>query len=665
MVQVRKPTVADNPPQRSVLTQDKFDRGVISLIDESKLPRNALKEADNLTLSEDGSPTPRPGVAYYGTAPSADELDGGGMHVIGSTDATHLLAVAGGTIYRSTDDGESWEACTGATFTSGKKVKMEQANEFTYLVNGWDYPVRYDGTTTLQTYTALTTPINGSAVKTGLASTTYTYRYRVSAVNDVGYTAASTAATVQVDRTRDGFDSSNKVTFSWDAVANAVRYDIYVGQIAGEEVYLDSVDGQATVSYIDQGQAIEQVAIVAPDANTTSGPRVGEITLVGTRLYATADRDNPYRVWISGAGRFVGQFSSAYDATYIDLQEGGQNKPVKVEDYRDGKGTPLATVWCKSKDGRGCIWQGTLETFTVGDVSFPVPSFSRLPGSRGTDAPFSVVNVLNDYMYYNSQAFFNLGSRAQFLNLLSTDEASANIRPDVKSIRQSAAGGIAGFFWDAKVYFSTPVNSDVNNQTMIFDTERKAWLPVGFTIGFERFFPHSDASGDRKMLAWRPGDTKLSEISDEIQGDYGQAFTTSLVTGLMQVNPKDRFQFMWCDEAEVEVAQPVGIITFDFSAYTREDGFNLVDTKTIEPEELPYSWTIARWTTRRWTTTDADVITFSEPSTKRFFDVQKDINAYQFRVTTSTRNANYILRTLQVNGTATQAGKPLEWELLN
>lgn len=189
------------------------------------------------------------------------------------------------------------------------------------MYNGWDNIMRYNGTTTLQVYTALSAPSGVSLTKTGLGGTVYTYRYRVAAVNDIGYTQASTAMTIQTDRTRDSFDASNKTTFTWGAVVGAVRYDIYVGQIAGEEVYLDSVDGNATVTYVDAGQSVEQITSVAPDTNTTQGPRVGDMELIGTRLYATNDRDFPYRVWISGAGRYIGYFSSAYDATYIDLQK--------------------------------------------------------------------------------------------------------------------------------------------------------------------------------------------------------------------------------------------------------------------------------------------------------------------------------------------------------
>lgn len=657
-------SLPDNPPNVRVLTQDKFDRGVISLIDQSKLPKNALKEAENLVLAEDGAPKVRPGVAWYGTAPSAFAIDGAEFYV-DSNDAVHILVVAGGKIYRSLNDGLTWAECTGASFTAGKKAHFEQVANYMFIYNGWDNIIRYNGSTTLASYTALNTPVGNTPTKTGLAgATAYTYRYRVSAVNDIGYTLASTAMTIGVDRERQNFDSTNFITFTWGAVVGAVRYDIYVGQTAGEETYIASVEGQATTTYQDKFNAVEQVQIVVPESNTTQGPRVADMALVGTRLFATNDRDYPYRIWISATGRFIGYFSSAYDATYVDWQKGGILKPIKVEDYRDGKGTPLATVWCKSKDGKGAVLQGTVESFTVGDVTFPVPNFYKLPGSRGTDAPDSVVNVLNDYMYYNSQAFFNLGSRAQFMNLLSTDEASANIRPDVKAIRQSAAGGIASYFADARVYFSVPYNSDVNNATIIFDTERKAWIPRAFNVGFERFFNYTDTSSNRHLLCWKPGDKQLSRISDDIRGDYGVAFRTSLTTGLQHVNPRNRFEFMYLEEGETEFATPQGVIDIELSGITREDGFRPLANRTIQPKVSKYSWTTHAWGDHPWTDTNIQVVSYSEPSAKRFFPVGEDINAYQYRIQTNTIDANYILRTLQVNGTDTQAGKPREWELL-
>lgn len=660
-MQIRKPNIPDSPAKYTTLGQTNFSRGVISVVDQSNLPKNALKEADNITLVENGAPAPRPGVGYYGSD-LGGVIDGYEDHVM-PDDSVHMLAVVNGVVKRSTDDGVTWDDCSGATLTSGKKVTFEQFNAVTFISNAYDYPVRYDGTTTLQTYTALTTPTGGSSTKTGLTGTTYTQRYRVAALNSVGSTIASTAATVTVGLQRDSFDSSNYVTFTWTAVTGATRYDIYTGETAGNEQYISSNDGQANTTFIDKGQFLEQ-PLVAPESDTTGGPRVGDSTMVGTRLYAVEDRDKPYRIWISGAGRFAGQFGSAYDATYLDWQEGGKFKPVKVLDYRDGKGTPLATIYCKSKDGLGCVLQGTLELFTVGDVSFPVPNFYKLPGSRGTDAPFGVVEVLNDHMYPNSQAIFNLGSRAQFLNLLSTDEASANIRPDVQKITQGYSYKIAAHFQDAKVYFSMPTSGATsNNVTAVYDTERKAWMPRAFTLGFERFSPHTTSTGKRKLLCWKPGDTRLSEISSNLDSDYGVSFATSLTTGLQHVNPSNRFEFLWCEEGEVEFAQPNGEIIIELSGIVRDEGFKLIDTQTIEPSGMAYSWNSFAWNTTPWNDTETVTSSYSEPSVKRYFNVQQAINAYQYRVTTDSVSAKYILRTLQINGTADQAGKDPDWEL--
>ena len=317
----------------------------------------------------------------------------------------------------------------------------------------------------------------------------------------------------------------------------------------------------------------------------------------------------------------------------------------------------------KSQDGRGCIWQITLDVITIGEVSITVPNAYRLPGSRGTDAPESVINVLNDYMFYNSQAFYNLGSRAQFLNLLSTDESSSNIRPSVKKITPNYANGIASIYYDAKVYWSVPVGSSTNNYTIIYDTERKAWLPEAFTIGFERFFQYTDTTGARKLLAWRTGDTKLTQISSTITGDYGQPFTTSLVTGLYPVS-KNRFDFMRVMEGEVEFSQPAGTIYVELLGIARSAGYSTLKTQSITTQQITTGWGNYAWSTRLWSDTSDALNTFSESSVKRYFTVRKDLNAYQWHITTNTRGSSYLLRTLQLNGRPTNTGKPRSWRLV-
>lgn len=719
-------------PSQSYLTLDNFKRGVISLIDKSRLPKNALEEADNIFLVEDGQPSPRPGTDWFGSAPvyhsagtasqsgvtvtgvgstftsnmvgftitfstgetatitaytSATSVDVGTSQTVSSTTYTitapidgfdyfdsngaiHLVCAAGGTIFRSLNDGTTWTACTGATYTKSHVVNMLQYNSFLYLTNGVDNIIRYDGTTTLQTYSALSTPAAATAVGAALTGTAHSYFYKIAAVNTIGFSAASPVniGSVQADLDRSSWVSNTHyVTLTMPtSVSTQTRWDIYLSEDGINYYYLSSVatnpTSPAVVTWRDDGTAIVVPSTTAPTASTAQGPLVEQLVTVGSRMYGVRDTVNRHRIWFTSGSTPYGSFSSAYDGGYLEWDLGGKFIPVMVADYRDGKGTPLATVWCKSADGQGCIVQMSLDLFTVGNISVTIPSAYKLPGSRGTPAPGSVVNVLNDFMFYNSQAFYNLGSRVNFQNLLSTDEASANIRPTVKQISSNGESTIASVYFDAKVYFSVPYGSTTNNYTAVYDTERKAWLPTAFTIGFKKFLRYTDTTGGQRLLALREGDTKLSEISSSINGDYGQAFTTSLVTGLYPTN-KNRFEFQWTEEGEVEFSNPQGTINIELVGIERAQGFSTTNSETIQSTTTQTGWDTFLWDSTAWDDTSVVIDTFSESSVKRYFNVQKELNAIQWRITTSSLDASYVLRTLQINGTVTQSGKPRQWKI--
>ena len=649
-------------PGLSFLTLDSWKKGVITLIDQSKLPKDALKEAINLFLYEDGMPGPRPGVDWYGAvSPNASAWDG--VDYYQASDGTsHLVGIAGGVVYRSIDDATTWTACTGATLTAATACYFEQNGGYLYITNGTDNIVRYDGSTTLQTYTALTTPAAPTIVETGLTGTANSYYYKCARVNSVGMSIASAAsAVVQSNVARESWDTTtNYATLTVPAYEGTQsRTDIYVSTDNTIFFFLGST---TTTTYVDDGSDIVNPVVTAPAENSTQGPKVAELVNVGSRMYGVRDTNNKYRIWFTGTGVYAGAFSTSFDGGYLDWQKNGKYIPVKVADYRDGKGTPYATIWCKSADGQGCVVQMTLDTFTIGDVSITVPAAYKLPGSRGTPAPGSVVNVLNDYYFYNSQAFYNLGSRAQFLNLLSTDEISANIRPSVRQISTTGESGIASVYSDARVLFSVPIGGTTNNKTMVYDTERRAWLPEAFSIGFSRFLKYTDTTGSQKLLALKPGDTKLSQISSSIQGDYGVAFSTSLVTGLYPV-VRNRFGFSWIREGEVEFSNPQGTINIELIGIQGTRGFATTSTAEITARLVDTGWSTTAWSTTAWSDASDAADTFSESSIKRYFRVQKDLNAVQFRVTTNTLSAKYIMRTLQTNGTDNQRDKPRQWRI--
>lgn len=672
---------AKDPPLQ-LLTQPVFNRGVITLIDPSKLPDGALAAGDNIMLFEDGAPAPRWGTAWFGNAiPNGAPIDGAAAYTLGGRN--YIIAVGGGSMYYSTDDCNSWTLCTGGSFTAGKKVFFEQAGSsitqqaFLYAVDGTDSMLRFNGTSTLQVYANINTPSLTSVVaSSGIAGTGYTYYYRISAVNQVGFTAASPSVqgAVIVTKTRNQWNVSqaeaNYNTLTWTSSAGVIRYDIFEGDVQGQEVYIDSVAAPAsptTIGYNDYGNSPEVSTVLAPGSNTSTGPTLKDISLVGDRIWGTGDPVNPFRVWWSGSGPYMGYFSQSYDGGYIDLQYGSQFNPVAVKDYEDGRGNPMTTVYCDSADKLGCVWQVSLSTATVENLySYTVPTAYKLPGSRGTPAPLSIVNVINDFMYYNSQGYYNLGPRAQFLNLLSTDEESVNIRPTVRTINTPYANNVAGHFYLDKVFMSAPVGeSKVNNVVQMYDTEYKAWMPTAFTYGVERFFDYGDnANGNLHMLMWKPGDDRLSEISESIQGDYGTPFRTNLVTGLMPVNKRNRFDFMFVEEMDIEFSNPQGIINISLNAINRPAGLvPLANTQiVIQNQSANSGFSSFGWSTLAWS--DCPTIqVYSQPSIKGYLPILQDINAYQLDITTNSLPTSYRLRTIQMQGTIDNAGYPRQWRL--
>lgn len=678
MAKIESLKLPTSAPPLETLNQSIFPKGVITLINESNIPKDALKEATNEFLYENGAVGPRWGTNWFGAAlPGSGPLDGGKEYQT-PAGVVHLLAVRNGVIYRSLDNGATWTTCTGVTLTAGYKCRFVQANQsagsanYMYIVNGQDSIVRYDGTTTLQSYTAIASPASPAVAQTGLTGSAYTYYYRVTAVNNIGATIGTSTVSVTVSGTRGTWDPTNTgtkyVTFTWAAVTGAVRYDVYMTDNASDDaannlLYLDSVGG---TTYIDHGQAVPNPNSTVPIQNTTTGPILGELNFVGSRLFGTQDKNNPYRVWFTGSGPFIGYFSDAYDGGYIDLQRGSAFFPVKVEDYRDGKSTPLTTIWCKSSDGRGCVWQMSLDTKTLLNTNYTQPNANKLPGSRGTNAPLSVVNVLNDYLFFNYQAIYNLGSRAQYLNLLSTDEISANIRPTLTlNIDPTNSYKVCAFYYLAKVFISVPYNNTDNNAVIVYDTERKAWMPNAYTIGMEQMFQYTDTAGRQHLLFWKPGDGQFSETSSTIAGDYGQPFPTSFTTGLLPVDPRDRFAFMNIETGEIEFSQAQGNINVELIGIERNKGYATQKTVTVKPPggAINVGWSTSAWSTSAWSATSSTPTVYSESSTKRYFDVQKELNAYQWHVTSNSLAQAYTSRQLQVQGTLTDAGMPPAWRL--
>lgn len=646
---------------------DKFNGGVVTLVDESLLAANSVKVAKNLIQTQDGRWSTRWGTAYYGTT-IGGTIEGADRYVSSTT--SHLVAVVqngGGTssVKRSTDNGATWSTCSGGSLTSGYKPYFIQINNYLYIANGHDILLRYDGSTTLLAYTALATP--GSPTPTlgsGLTAGTYTNFYQVSAVNTVGETIASSEInqTTNIERNNWKNDPTTADTqyidLDWADVAGATRYLIYYSDATGQERLLDNVTVSA---YHDNGKADTAPTVLAPTADTTTGPKFGPMEISGNRIWGTKDPVNKWRVYWSGTTPAPGNFSPIYDGGYVDLELGGAEQPQRVIHYRDGKGGSFATTLTSDPEGNGSIWQIDLQTITIGNFQYTQPIPVKIVGSTGTIAPLSVVKVRNDIMFFNRRGYFTLGSKAQMLNLLSTDEISANIRPDIRSLTGTALGGVCGHYFDAKVFYSMPTaGSSVNNAVYVNDTERRNWSGP-WTFGVERFFEYADTSGNNHLLAVPVSGNKLIEMGSGIQGDLGLPFATQLITGLIPVVAQDRTMFGKIRRAYIELSQPVGPITFTVLGTQKHKSFQGFTPLTIGDTVSNAGFDTFGFDTNFFSDTSITPTAFSRSTIKKYLNIRKKLNNIQFEITTDTFSAAYTLLTLQAKGFVVEGRDPSDW----
>lgn len=110
----------------------------------------------------------------------------------------------------------------------------------------------------------MATPVNAThtTATTGGSLTAATYYYRVSAINALGETLASTETSIVVP----GGTSTNIVTVKWAAVTGATGYRVY-GRATGAELFIAEVG--VVLQYVDTGAITPAGAL--PAANTTAG----------------------------------------------------------------------------------------------------------------------------------------------------------------------------------------------------------------------------------------------------------------------------------------------------------------------------------------------------------------------------------------------------------
>lgn len=652
------------------ITVDDFSGGTNSLVDEAKMSTKFAKESVNLMQVQDGLWRTRWGTQYYGAEYPANP--DGASEYVKSDGTTELIVVSNGSAYKSTNGG-TITAVSGATFTVGLQCYFMQIAGFLYIANGTDALARYDGSV-LTTYTQIDAPgsFTASLVASGLSSGTYTYYGQVTSLNSVGESTGSTEVSITTNKLRENWTSStDKVYWGWATVSGATRYQLYLSDQTGYETLLTDT---STTSFIDDGTIELNPYIEVPDDNTTGAPKFKSMTVSSNRIWATNNGNDMYKVYFSGTGQFIGNFSDFYGGGWINLEKGGREIPIAVKHYQSGTGAGVATVLAKTPDGRGAVWQLDISTATVGDTSFSVPSATKVVGSFGTQSLLGVVSTTNNIEFPNSKGWFSLGPEKNYYGILRTNEQSSNIRPYWRSLTGSGIENICSYFYDAKIFISVATGTAGNDRIIVRDTERNNWA-VDWSIGAKQFLEYTDTSGNTHFMYIPVTGTKLIEISENYLNDLGTAFNQSYISPLIPVSKIDT-DIMSHKETILKLIRPRGSITLQILGVGKDNNFTTLASTTITDFGSNTGIGTDLWGEQSPSETQTSVSggagswalylvdapsTFSQSITKKAIKKRAKIYAIQYKVSSTTASTDFVILSLQSKGRLIPRRIPSSW----
>ena len=502
-----------------------WKHGLNTLVAPSKIRDTELSVARNIIYVDEGSPSPRPGVDYYGNATGANGQKSGIYAAYFSSGSNELLTIDSGFLKRFNTTTENWDLILGGSFPSTERVDAVMAQDNLYFSDGLNPLSKYDGIS-LSVFSELSAPTSNWASRgLSLPSGPIMYSYKVTAVNSVGETVGAAATTVALGRERENWNpditnpnDARAVTINWRTVTGATGYNVY-GVVGGDERYLDHIDGQSANSWIDYGTREPSAFFPVPVGNSTTGPRGRFIIEFKSSLIIAGDPTNPSRVYYSAGLDKIDSFLISEGGGYVDISKNSSDGEITgLSEYQD------KAVILKERS----LWQ-------LQFTESAIPSIANIINGIGCVSHWTIKEVENDIYFMGRKigggmAIYVLGNEPNYLNVLRTNELSSRVRPDLLAITPSNASKMVAEYFDGKyMVFFPDGGSTLNSAAIVYDRER-----LGFAkwdnIYVDRTVVYYDNNDVEYLLSADGNDDRISEISTAYTTDKGAAIEWNIKT---------------------------------------------------------------------------------------------------------------------------------------
>lgn len=437
--------------------QESWIRGLDVLVSATQIKPNEVADMSDCQLVEDGKiQCPRDGQAYYG-ATSGSRVQG--IFSYYKADGTRQLLRSVGTKLQKYVDTTTWTDQTGFAYTTSLNTNAVTAYDRLYLCNGTDPLTYYDGSA-ITSFAAIGTANTPTVTRTG-SNGAYTYSYKITAVTAVGESAGSTAGTQT--HSVPVLTATDYMSLSWVATTSAIGYNVY-GRKDNSWFFMAYLDGNGNTTYVDKGQDTPNEAFSVRTVDQTAGVKGKYISVYKDSLFIAGDPSNPSRLYYSGGGDRIHDFTIGGGGGLID---------VAINDGQVITGL--------------IVFKNTLLVFkedSIYQFSFTttgLPQISQTNPSLGAIAPRSIIAVENDVFFASRRGIFTIGNEPGFaFDVLRTNELSARVRSIYRAIDPAYIQNMAALYTsDADknlVIFSyTPSGSTTNTKAIVYDRERLGW----------------------------------------------------------------------------------------------------------------------------------------------------------------------------------------------
>lgn len=318
----------------------------------------------------------------------------------------------------------------------------------------------------------------------GALSIYYAYSFN----GAVGETLLSPILTESINIDRDQWQDdtalpgSIEITRTDSPPPGALSWNLYVAPAAtgGSITTTDMLQlatglDLANDTFVDNGSLSINLSSVAPQDNSTDGPRVDHGIVEDGSPILYGDVDNPYNIWIGGPGPNALYFSVSNGGYLAQPEQGSNFYPNAIVGFRNGQGIPSLTVLYSNTEGLSK--QAVLEQQTVnyGDQSFTVWGVTEQHyGAAGVAAPNSLINYNGKLMFFSTDGPMTMQTQPTVQNVLSTASSAKAVDDLVRSVKNSAMKTVVGTGWNNKFMWLVATGGfDTPQQILILDTNNK------------------------------------------------------------------------------------------------------------------------------------------------------------------------------------------------